>query len=160
MRDRIRQFRETSVLPTPADREFAAVHLTEPLLALFLAQHPRDIVHTANTARWLAERGHNDPDLIGAALLHDIGKGEQRPWDRATYVAATHLRLTPLLASSSSRFAWRRAFARTRVHSQDGAAALRTAGASERVIDLTLRHHDAAAGDDMLALLQRADAAT
>ncbi|MEX0784559.1 MAG: HD domain-containing protein [Dehalococcoidia bacterium] len=158
--DRIRQFRHAGGHPVAADFDLARQWLAAPLMALFEAQHPRDVVHSAETARWLLERGHEDPDLIAAGLLHDIGKGEQRRLDRTVYVLASHARLAPRLAASASKFELRRAVARTLTHSETGAFALEMAGASGRVVELTLRHHQAAGDDRVLALLQQADAAS
>jgi putative nucleotidyltransferase with HDIG domain len=157
---RVRQFREAKKPPSPGDFALAEAHLSGPLLDLFRRQHPRDIVHAAATARWLIERGHNDPDLLTAALLHDIGKGHQRRRDRAGYVLASAVRGAKLLASQDSRFELRRAVARSLSHAESGAGALTAVGASPRVVDLTLRHHSPPGSDTMLALLQEADAAS
>jgi putative nucleotidyltransferase with HDIG domain len=157
---RIRQFREAGIPPCNADFDVGRAWLAPPLFALFAAQHPRDIVHSANTARWLLDRGHDDPDLVTTALLHDVGKGPQRPMDRSIYVLTGHARLARVLGSSASRFELRRAVARTLTHSETGAHALREAGASARVVDLTARHHGPAGDDRVLALLQQADAAS
>ena len=158
--DRLRQFRHAGGHPVEADFALARQWLTEPLMALFEGQHPRDIVHSAETARWLIDRGHLDPDLVAAGLLHDIGKGEQRRFDRTAWVLAGHLRLSSRLAASSSKYEVRRAMARTLTHSETGAFALEMAGAPGRVVELTLRHHHAARDDRVLALLQQADAAS
>lgn len=159
MRDRLRQFREATRTPAPADFELAGRYLAPPLLALFERQHPRDIVHSAETARWLLARGEDDADLIAAALLHDIGKGHQRRADRTIYVLASALRIAPAVGAARSRLEVRRAIARSLAHSESGAAILATAGASERVVNLTRLHHSVPAGDPVLALLQQADAA-
>lgn len=156
---RLRQFRQAARLPTARDYDLARALLPPPLLALFEAQHPRDIVHAAATANWLRGRGHNDPNLLSAALLHDVGKGEQRRRDRAGYVLLGHLGAARAVAQPRSRFAFRRAVARSCAHSELGAAAIERAGAPPRVVELTLRHHSPAGGDAILALLQAADAA-
>jgi putative nucleotidyltransferase with HDIG domain len=158
--DRIRQFREAGVLPCDADFDLGRTWLAPSLFELFAAQHPRDVVHSANTARWLLDRGHDDTELIAAALLHDIGKGQQRPMDRSIYVLANHAHVVRALAARSSRFELRRAVERTLTHSETGAARLTEAGAPQRVIDLTARHHGPAGEDRVLALLQQADAAS
>ncbi len=159
IRDRIRQFRHTNVVPCEADFALAREWLAPLLFALFANQHPRDIVHSANTARWLLHRGHRGPDLVVAALLHDIGKGQQRRGDRVVYVVADQLGLTRTVANSRSRIELRRAIARTADHSASGAHTLLEAGATARAVDLTRRHHEPAGDDPMLALLQQADAA-
>lgn len=160
MHQRVRQFREASVRPSAADYALAQESLAPPLLALFKAQHERDIVHSARTARWLIDRGHGDAGLIAAALLHDVGKGQQRRRDRVAYVAAGWLRADSRLGAQASRFELRRAVERSRTHCETGAAMLVQANAPERVVDLVRRHHSTAAGDVMLALLQQADAAS
>lgn len=156
---RVRQFRDASIPPSADDYALARRWLAPTLLALFKAQHPRDVVHAANTARWLLSRGHPDPELVAAALLHDVGKGEQRRRDRVAAVVAGWARLGRHLASPASRFEMRRAAHRSAIHSRTGAERLRTAGASARVVELVGRHHAKAGDDGMLALLQQADAA-
>ncbi len=156
---RARQFVDAERQPTESDLQLARETLTPELLRLFLAQHPRDIVHAAGTARWLLERGHADPDLVLAALLHDVAKGHQRRADRVAYVVAAAVNAERGLASAQSRFELRRATARTLVHSEAGALLLRDLGTPPRVVDLTFRHHSPARGDAMLVLLQEADSA-
>jgi len=160
MLHRVRQVREASVPPSADDLALAREVLTGDLLAVFHGQEPRDQRHSANTARWLLERGHaDDHDLLVAALLHDAGKGAQRTRDRVVHVLTEWLPAT-LVSAEDSRFAMRRALARSRAHSEIGAGLLVEAGASPRVVELTRLHHRPAGRDAMLALLQRADAAT
>lgn len=160
MLHRVRQVREASVPPSADDLALAREVLAGDLLALFHGQEPRDQRHSANTARWLLERGHGDDhDLLVAALLHDAGKGAQRTRDRVVHVLTEWLP-EALVAEQDSRFDVRRALARSRAHSELGAGLLVAAGASPRVVELTRLHHRPAGRDAMLALLQRADAAT
>lgn len=160
MRQRIRQFIEAGREPSDGDLAFARRYLTQELYALFIAQHPRDVVHGAATARWLLERGHDDAALVTAGFVHDIGKGLQRRMDRALYVVLTRADAIRWAADGGSRFELRRAMERTRVHSERGAAVLRQAGAEARVAELTALHHGPPGSDRMLALLQEADAAS
>lgn len=159
MRGRLRQFRQASILPTSADFELASRYLSGELFALFRAQHPRDVVHSAATASWLLECGHTDNDLIVAGLLHDVGKGQQRRVDRVAWVLASYVGLVNRVAGPISRFEMRRAMARTARHSDDGARILLQAGAPARVAELTRLHHTPPGTDRVLALLQQADAA-
>ena len=154
---RIRQFLTAGVRPTPADLQFAREILPPPLYALFASQTPRDIVHGVRTARRVRELGYDDPALLMAALLHDIGKGRQRRLDRVAYVVATWFGAAHLLASPSSRLELRRAVARSCTHAEAGARLAAEAGAPPRVVALIRRHHGPARGDAMLAVLQRAD---
>ncbi len=160
MLQRIRQFVTAGREPTPAELELAQRFLSPKLYELFLQQHPRDICHGAATARWLLARGYDDPDLIAAALLHDVAKGNQRRLDRAAYVVATWFRLARRLACATSRFELRRAAERSLRHAERGADLLACCGAPARVVELTRRHHEPPGGDAMLALLQQADAAS
>ena len=160
IRDRLRQFREASNLPAEGDYALAESLLTPELLALFRAQHPRDIVHGAATARWLMSRGQSDPDLLTAALVHDVGKGYQRRRDRVAWVATSGLALSRVVSAEGSRFELRRALARTAHHSETGAEMLGQTGATQAVVRLTRLHHSPSGGDPVLALLQQADAAS
>jgi putative nucleotidyltransferase with HDIG domain len=160
IRQRVRQFFEASRLPTEEDLAFARSHLPPNLLGLFLSQHPRDILHSVNAARYLLAHGHAEPDLVAAALVHDIGKGHQRRPDRVVFVLATGAGLTGRLAGPSSRLEWRRAVSRSLHHAETGAALLESAGASPAVVELVRQHHAREGGNDMLTALQGADAAT
>lgn len=160
IRERILQFVNHARPPTEADTRLAQHYLEPQLLNLFLAQEPRDIVHSANTARWLLDRGQDDPEFIQAALLHDVGKGPQRRLDRVAHVLLTAVGAGPVAAAPASRWEMRRALYRSRTHAATGAAALARAGASDRVVELVRLHHAAPNSDAMLQLLQQADAAT
>lgn len=157
---RVRQFLEAGTAPREEDLALARQWLPAPLLELFIAQHARDVVHAVSTASWLLDRGHRDPDLIVAALLHDIGKGRQRRADRTAWVLAEAARLGRFAGSSQSRLELRRAMARSRWHAAIGAERARAAGASAEVVRLILSHHRARPSDGVLALLQQADAAS
>jgi hypothetical protein len=160
MRDRIRQWFTATDLPSKEDFAFASEVLDDRLYALFVRQHPRDVLHGVRTAWWLLDRGYDDFDLITAALVHDIAKGAQRRRDRAAFVIASDIGVAKWLADSRSQYEVRRAVARSLAHSERGAAMLERAGASEEVIALTLHHHSDPGDDPVLALLQQADAAT
>jgi putative nucleotidyltransferase with HDIG domain len=160
IRERIRQFREHHLAPGEAERMLANHYLPPPLANLFLAQEPRDALHSANTARWLLDRGHDDRTLIQAALLHDIGKGAQRRRDRVAHVLLGAAHAGSLGASPTSRFEMRRALARTAAHADAGADLLALLNAEPRLVELVRRHHERADGDAMLELLQQADSAT
>lgn len=161
MLDRVRQFREASLGPSAEDLAVARDYLSPARLALFEGQAPRDQRHSAGTARWLLERGHDDDhDLLVAALLHDIGKGQQRTRDRVAHVVAGWFHVGALVAAEGSAIAMRAAIARSRTHSELGAEAMAAVRAPERAIELTRLHHRDPGANAMLALLQRADAAT
>ena len=161
MLGRVRQFREASLVPSAEDLALARECLAPALFGLFEAQRPRDQRHGAGTARWLLERGHDDVhDLLVAALLHDIGKGQQRTRDRVAHVVAGWFHVGGLIAAEGSAIAMRAAIARSRVHGERGAEVMAALRAPERAIELTRLHHRDPGANAMLALLQRADAAT
>ena len=159
-RQRVRQFREATARPTNADLTLARTYLDGTLLDLFQGQEPRDVVHGVRTARWLLDRGHADRELLQAALLHDVGKGNQRTRDRVAYVVAARMRLAGTLARRGTATRMAQAVGRSLRHSDVGAMLLEQAGASPRVVALTRLHHSEPGGDGMLALLQEADAAS
>ncbi len=154
---RVRQFFTAGARPTASDLQFAREILPPALYALFTRQTPRDLVHAVRTARRVRELGYEDPLLLMAALLHDIGKGPQRRRDRVAYVVASWVGAERILASPRSRFELRRAVARSSVHAEVGARLAQEAGAPPRVVELIRRHHEPPRGDGMLAVLQRAD---
>jgi hypothetical protein len=160
IRDRMRQWLTATELPSKEDFAFANEVLEPHLYTLFVRQHPRDVLHGVKCAVWLLDRGYDDYDLITAALVHDIAKGAQRRRDRVAFVAASDLGVARWLAEPRSQYELRRAVSRTLLHSERGAAMLERAGASEGVIELTLRHHSDPGDDPVLALLQQADAAS
>ncbi len=160
MRQRVRQFLEAGATPSKADLAFAQRYLGPELFSLFRLQHPRDVVHGAATARWLVERGYEEPDLVIAGFVHDVAKGFQRRLDRAAFVVCSRAGVVAWAANGESRLEIRRAMDRTRLHSERGAALLLNAGASKRVAELTALHHGPPGGDRVLALLQEADAAS
>ncbi len=160
IRRRVHQFFEASRRPTEEDIAFARSYLPANLFPIFAGQHPRDILHSVNTARYLLAHGHAEADLIAAALVHDTGKGHQRRADRVLFVLADSAALAPRIAAPASRFEWRRAVARSLHHAEAGAALLESAGAPPTIVQLVRRHHARESGDGMLTALQGADAAT
>jgi putative nucleotidyltransferase with HDIG domain len=160
IRHRARQFFDHDVEPGPGERSLAAHFLDGDLGELFFAQEARDVVHAANTARWLLDRGHDDRELIQAALLHDIGKGHQRRRDRVAHVLTDAAGIGRFAADARSPMEMRRALARARGHAVAGAAMLSERNVTGRVLNLVKMHHERAGEDGMLRLLQEADSAT
>lgn len=71
----------------PEEAEFARRILADPTAALFDAMPVADRRHALDVAERLLERGHDDRDLITAALLHDAAKGRRlRLWHRVAGV--------------------------------------------------------------------------
>jgi hypothetical protein len=154
---------------TPVEIAVVRSLLSPAELRLFLALEPRDRRHSYDLLRWLeVTAGSQKPAaaLLKAALLHDVGKGRLRVWDRVAFVLLEHAspRFVDIMGSAQNApegLRWRRALWRLRHHAELGARALAGAGADPRVIALVARHTDLdAGGDDELARLIEADRAT
>jgi putative nucleotidyltransferase with HDIG domain len=123
---------------------------------LFAMLSRRDQVHSAHTAARVLQARPDDFELAAAALLHDVGKGDQRIWHRVTYVLlgwATPPLLARLARADDS---WRGALYRSLHHPLLGAQMVQELGYAESVCGLIARHHEATA-DPRLSLLQWAD---
>lgn len=79
---------------------------------VFEAMPVADRRHALDVVRHLLDRGHDDPELLAAALLHDAGKGRRlRLWHRigGVMLGAVAPRALARLASSdegSRRYPW------------------------------------------------------
>jgi hypothetical protein len=152
---RLRQFL-TSLRPHvgPQERFEACAHLGPAQVALFESMALRDQRHCLDVFQALRRQGCVDPELLAAALLHDVGKGDVRLWHRVIYV---------LLEGASPRLldrwvmhetvTWRRALGRLRRHSSDGAATAAAAGTPLPVVRLISGDPE----DPRSAILQAAD---
>ena len=153
-------------LPVEARRELGEV-LNEEQLALFDEQSHAGQQHSYRVMRTLVEAGHDQHDLMVAALLHDVGKNRVRyTWlDRVKVVLAQ--RFTPGLAgkwATSDQGGWMRAFVVKESHPEWSAEALAACGGSALSVTLVRRHQESilASWEDneenrLLALLQWAD---
>jgi hypothetical protein len=149
----------------PGEIQTVRVLLSEEERRLFAAMQGRDRRHSMDMVRWLERHAprHARPsyDLLAAALLHDVGKGQLAVWDRVGFVllGAVSVRLRRRLASEEG-WRWQRALWRLEHHAALGAEKLAVAGSRRRVIELVSRHTDPSpAGDEELAWLMTADSA-
>src|SRR4030043_432450 len=69
-----------------AERQVIADNLTPTQQRLFWAMMVEDQRHSLDVFYTLQRRGCQDQDLLLAALLHDVGKGDVRLWQRGLYV--------------------------------------------------------------------------
>lgn len=136
-------------------RAFALLSPSEQ--ELFSSMTLRDQEHCLAVYAKLAGDGHDDPDLLAAALLHDAGKGRIALWHRVAFVVADAT--APDLLDNNIRPGdgpgWREALYRCRHHARLGADLARQAGANDRVAALIAEDPDA----DQLAALHAADEA-
>ena len=141
-----------SLAPRPldaADRAILAATLPPGGRALFATMSRNDQRHSLTVYRALASRGCQDPDLLAAALLHDVGKGGGRVplWVRPPVVllhafAPGLLRsLTRAPASGAPVPWWRRPFYYAWHHPDVGADLAARAGLPERAVLFIRTHH-------------------
>ena len=161
------------------ERAEVAAHLTPAEQHLFYAMDLHDQRHALDVFRVLKSGGHRDASLLAAALLHDVGKGPIRLWQRVAFVLlrAVSPRLLRRLASADGAPAgggsafgggWRGALGRSLDHAGRGAALAEAAGSAAETVRLIRLHRSPTsassvepAGDDVaLALLQAADEAS
>jgi hypothetical protein len=137
----------------PGEERFAATLLGPRALELFGAMPVADRRHGLDVAERLVASGIDDPDLLGAALLHDAGKGHRmRLWHRVSGVVLESLAPSVLrrLAEPNPR-SWRHPFHLYLHHEVVSAELARAAGASARLAAFI---EGVAGGSDVL--LQRA----
>ncbi|MCI0521173.1 MAG: HD domain-containing protein, partial [Chloroflexi bacterium] len=135
--------------------------LNREQMKLFMSMQPGEQAHSLSVMKTLLLEGEPQPDLMAAALLHDVGKTLHplHTWERIIIV------LFRAAAPSQARrwgqggaHGWRRAFAVAEQHPAWGAELALAAGASAQTADLIRRHQEACPPQDgLLRRLQRAD---
>lgn len=165
---RVRQFVRaagTWVRTLESDQVVASAYLSPPMMSLFEAMPRYDRQHALNVLRTLQEKGHAEPDLLVAALLHDVGKsgqqgGRLRLWHRVStvLVRAFWPGLFERLGQERPG-SWRYPFFVQQHHAAMGAELARQAGCSVVTVELIRRHEDPPdqVDDHLLAALQGAD---
>ncbi|MBI4314754.1 MAG: HDIG domain-containing protein [Chloroflexi bacterium] len=143
-------------------RAEAQTWLAPPLFELFCRMTPAEQYHAYEVRQTLAAQRQVDPDLLTAALLHDVGKTRMplAAWERALIVLGNHL--APQAADAWGRMGgsplwWRRPFVVSRQHPAWGAEMVRVAGGAPRTVELILHHQNNHPLDPMLQALQSAD---
>jgi len=134
-----------------ADLEQARTVLSAPLFAIFNRLQPSEQAHSLRVLQALQAQGENQPDLLAAALLHDVGKIRMplRLWERVLIVLVHP-------AEQTNQSGWRRSFAKFIIslkitnkallvaenHAAWGAEMAASAGASPLTVSLIRRHQE------------------
>jgi len=155
---RLKQFgRAFRAKPSDNALRWARSKLTAEHWDLFVTMSPRDQWHSIQTLRLLRGSRRNDPDVVQAALLHDVGKGRIFMRDRVSYVLLSRVPWLLKRLSSENGPGWRNALHRSRRHPDIGARLAHEAGASPRAVQLIRRHHRPPRGDEAALALAAAD---
>ncbi len=148
---RLRQFwRTLSIKKDQLELDQALAYLNPEQWALFTQQQPGEQNHAVIMFHCLLVQGENQPDLLVAALLHDVGKLRYRlsPLERAMVVLVKAV--MPGQAYSLGELppagwdglpAWRKAFILAEHHAEWGAEMARKAGVSPLSETLIREHH-------------------
>ena len=145
----------------PAEVARARHLLPDAAWPLFAGMPIADRRHALDVAGRLLAAGQTDPDLLAAAMLHDVGKGHRlRLWHRVSGVvlATVAPRALAALASPDER-SWRHPFDIFLRHPAISADAALAAGCSQRTADL-IRGTTEPSDGLLLAALRRADEAS
>ena len=152
--------------PSPAGLERAAELLNRGQLELFLQLQPSEQAHALQVMGHLEAKGENHPDLLVAALLHDVGKVRYplRLWERILIVlgSAFFLHKARTWGEGPPR-GLRRAFVIAEKHPIWGAEMALAQGVSPLAANLVRRHQEtgpldsSVLEDQLLAALQTAD---
>jgi hypothetical protein len=121
---------------TPDEASRARQLLPDAAFSLFAAMPVADRRHALDVVMRLTDAGHDDPDLLAAALLHDAAKGhDMRLWHRVggVLLEAVSPGLLRRLGSPQPR-SWRHGFFLYLHHADLSADAAARVGCPERVV--------------------------
>jgi hypothetical protein len=151
----------------PVDYQAVEEVLTPELLALFKRMRASEQHHCIRVMTALRRWGHTDPDLLTAALLHDVGKARYPLTLFGRSAAVVIPVIAPRLATrwkDGEPRGLRRPLVIAYHHPEWSAQDMSTAGASQRASNLARRHQSLnhrvsadAEEDRLLKLLHAAD---
>jgi putative nucleotidyltransferase with HDIG domain len=150
--------------PVPVDEDLLRRYLPPQAVELFGKMPRYDRQHALAVFGALQQTGYADPDLLAAALLHDVGKttstlGRMALWHRLAVVLLRAAWPGALDRIAEDRpGSWRRPFFVQQHHATIGAELARKAGCSPATVNWISRHKECAQPEDrLLAALQSAD---
>jgi hypothetical protein len=154
VRYRVGQFLRALTARVPEEEVEQAIYVLTPgAKGLFRRQAVQDQRHALAVYHTLRQAGHTDPQLLAAALLHDVGKAAVwlPAWQRAIIVLLERFvpRLLAHLGQGQPR-GWRRPFVVHAQHPEVGARWAREAGCSPLTVALIRRHQDRLASPSSL----------
>ena len=131
--------------PAESDLEEVKSFLSPTQFSLFSDLHPSEQSHSIGIYHQLLNSGVNHPDLLTAALLHDVGKNRYplHIWDRIIIVIGRGI--SPHRVDSWSQGdpdSWKRPFVVSKKHAEWGAQMAADAGASQLTVKLINRHQE------------------
>lgn len=140
--------------------------LTPALFALFCKMTLAEQYHAYCVRQMLVDRGCTDPDLLTAALLHDVGKSAMplAVWEKVAVVLGGRFASQTVHAWGNRpdqvRW-WTRPFVNAMQHPAWGAELVAASGGSSITVELIRRHADKITPTDplypLLSALQSAD---
>ena len=153
---RTRQFwHDLRLAPTTVDLEQVRSVLNPAQFELFTRMQPAEQAHSLAVFDRLSSAGESHPDLLAAALLHDVGKilYPLKLWERVWIVLGSALfpnrsRVWSQgdLDTLKSLALWKRPFLVSGQHAQWGADLAARANSSALVVSLIRSHQDTLAG--------------
>lgn len=141
---RLTQFwHAVSQKPTAQDLNEVRLLLTPEQTALFLKMLPAEQTHALRVLHFLQQQGQHHPNLLCAALLHDVGKIRYplALWQRIWIVVAQ--RLFPSRAhqwAQNPRNAWQKALQAAEKHPEWGAQLAAEVGCEPLTLQLITHH--------------------
>ena len=117
--------------------------LTPPQQKLFTQFDKSDQQHSFRVMQQLTENGQSHPDLLTAALLHDVGKTKFSVsiWERSLVVLVSLIFPNKLVEwGSGEGMGWKRPFAIKIQHPEWSAAMVEAIGGTQLTIALIRRH--------------------
>lgn len=159
---RSRQFwNSLRAAPSPVARDALLDYLAPAQVDLFQRLQPGEQRHAWQVLERLKEAGETDPDLLAAALLHDVGKVKYPLSTRERVAIVLGQRFFPGAAARWGRGEARgffRPFVVAALHPAWGAKLAQEAGVTQRTLELIRRHQDNPNDDDpLLRRLQASD---